>query len=427
MSSQRPRIFYGWWIVAIAALGLFLGDAPITVFSFGVFLKPLTQEFHAGRASISLAFTLKQVMSAASVLFAGVLVQRYGSRKIILPYSTIFAALLLCNWIFSRELWRLYVFYFALGFFGIGAAPMPYTNVVSRWFDRRRGLALGLMMFGVGLGAIVMPPVAQYLITRFGWHVAYALFGGAVLLVCVPTVAAFLKDTPEEIGLLPDGLGDAQSAARNAGSKPGLSWREAWHSRAFWFMLCAFSFVGASTNGCVIHMAPMLADRGSPVQIAALASSLAGGALLIGRVGSGYLLDRFFGPYIAALFFGGAALGMGLLWATGAREIAFVGAFLIGLGLGAEVDLIAYLVSRYFGLRSFGEIYACFWAAFALSAGLGAYVMGAGFDKTGSYTVPLAGFFFAVLVAIILMLRLGPYRYTPHVSVAAEAQPEVAG
>ncbi|HEV2315151.1 MAG TPA: MFS transporter [Candidatus Acidoferrales bacterium] len=427
MNSQRPRIFYGWWIVAIAALGLFFGDASITVFSFGVFLKPLSAAFHSGRASISLAFTVKQLTAAGSVLFAGVLVQRYGSRKIILRYTTVFAAILLCNWVFSKELWQLYVFFLAVVFFAVGAGPMPYTNVVSRWFDRRRGLALGLMMFGVGSGAIVVPPAAQYVITKFGWRVAYASFGGAILLVCVPIIVAFLKDTPEEMGLLRDGVGHAATALRNAASNPGLSWREAWHSRAFWLMLCAFSFVGASTNGCVIHMAPMLADRGGSAQIAALASSFAGGALLIGRVGSGYLLDRFFGPYIAVLFFGGAALGMGLLWATGATEIAFLGAFLIGLGLGAEVDLIAYLVSRYFGLRSFGEIYAFFWAAFALSAGLGVYAMGAGFDKTGSYTVPLTGFFFAVLVAIILMLRLGPYRYAPPVSVAAEVQPEVAG
>jgi MFS family permease len=157
-------------------------------------------------------------------------------------------------------------------------------------------------------------------------------------------------------------------------------------------------------------MAAILSDRGTTIQAAALGSSLLGAALLIGRVGSGYLLDRFFAPYLAAIFFGGAAVGIGLLW-TAAPGIAFAGAFLVGLGLGAEMDIIAYLTSRYFGLRSFGEIYGFAVAIFLLAGALGPLAMGAGFDLTGSYNTPLAGLFSSTLVAALLMTRLGPYRY----------------
>jgi MFS family permease len=154
-----------------------------------------------------------------------------------------------------------------------------------------------------------------------------------------------------------------------------------------------------------------LTDRGSTAQVAALATSFVGAALLIGRVVSGYLLDRFFGPRIAAVFFGGVAIGIALLWIGNSRELGFAGALLVGLGMGAEVDIIAYLTSRYFGLRAFGEIYGYAFGAFALAGGVGTFLMGAGFDLTGSYRTPLAGFFTATLVAIVLMTQLGPYRY----------------
>jgi hypothetical protein len=123
------------------------------------------------------------------------------------------------------------------------------------------------------------------------------------------------------------------------------------------------------------------------------------------------LLDRFFAPYVAIIFFSGAAIGIALLGTSSEREFAFVAVFLIGLGLGAEVDFIAYLTSRYFGLRFFGEIYSYAWAAFVLAGALGAFLLGAGYDARGSYVVPLAGFFIATLAALLLLTRLGPYRY----------------
>jgi len=183
------------------------------------------------------------------------------------------------------------------------------------------------------------------------------------------------------------------------------------HTSELWIMLSALFLVTAGVHACFIHLPEILTDRGSTAQRAALASAFFGVGLFSGRVGCGYLLDRFFAPHVAALLFGGAALGIALLGAGHAIWTAFIAAFLVGLGIGAEVDLIGYLTSRYFGLRSFGEIFGWIWAVFGASGGLGAYLMGAGFDKTGSYAMPLAGFFCAALIAMLLMTRLGPYRY----------------
>lgn len=410
--SDRPRaaFFYGWWVVFACAVGLFWGP-PVHVFSFPVFLKPLMQDFHAGRAAVSLAFTLGLITIAVGAPLVGWLIDRYGSRKVILIATSMFGSILLLNRFLATSLWRFYLFNIALGVVGNGVGPLPYGKVVSLWFDRSRGLALGLMMVGIGSGAMIMPPVAQQLIARFGWHTAYSVLGGAVLLIAVPVVAVLLKERPQDLGLLPDGAPLRNIAAGSKAAVPGLSAQDAWRTGTFWLMVCAFFLVSASVQGCVIHLAAMLSDHGVSAQMAALGSSLAGAAVLLGRVGTGYLLDRFFAPRVAALFFAGAAVGIGLVWIGSAKAVLFVGAVFIGLGLGAEVDLIAYLMSRYFGLRAFGRIYSSAFAAFALAGALGPLIMGAGFDLTGSYRGSLASFVAATLVAATLMTRLGPYRY----------------
>jgi predicted MFS family arabinose efflux permease len=134
--------------------------------------------------------------------------------------------------------------------------------------------------------------------------------------------------------------------------------------------------------------------------------------VFIGRVSSGYLMDKFFAPRVAAVLFSAVALGIAFLAMGRGIQSAFVGAFLVGLGTGAEVDIIAYLISRYFGLRSYGSISGWIWAIYGISGGLGAYLMGLGFDKTGSYVTPLGGFFVAAALATLLIMSLGPYRYS---------------
>jgi len=410
--SEHPRFFYGWWIVVVAGIGLCLGYAPIIVYSFSVFIKPLTQEFHSNRASISLAFTLANLIQSISSPLAGRLADRFGARSVILLSSVIFALLLVSSHLVSAKLWSFYVFYGLLGFVGSGTAPIPYVKVISRWFDRRRGLALGLTMFGIGSGAILMPVLAQKLIALLGWRATYTVMGLLVLAVSVPILAFFLKESPEGMGLLPDGAIAARQAAEKQHIE-GLAWRDARRDQTFWLMISAIFLVGASVHGCVLHLAPMLSDQGVSPQRLALAISFLGIAILIGRVGSGYLLDRFFAPRVAMCLFGAAACGIVLLRTAAGSGLVFLAVFLVGLGMGAEVDIIAYLVSRYFGLRAFGEVYGYAFASYVLAGALGPWLMGLGFDRSGSYGSILVGFSLATLLAAVLMTRLGPYRFRP--------------
>jgi MFS family permease len=157
MRRDRQPVFYGWWVALTAALGLFLGVAPIFVFSFSVFLKAFTQEFHATRATVSFAFTLHNLISAFTAPFAGRVIDRFGSRRVILPTTLLFGSVLVLTIFLTRTLREVYVFYMVTGLIGCGSGPVAYGSTVARWFDKHRGLALAIMMLGIGTGATVMP------------------------------------------------------------------------------------------------------------------------------------------------------------------------------------------------------------------------------------------------------------------------------
>jgi MFS family permease len=404
---NNGRVFYGWWVVFAAAVGLFWG-VPISAYSFSVFFKPVMLEFHASRTAVSLAYTLKLLTTALCAAPIGWLTDRYGARRVILIGTGVFGSILVANRLFSGNLAQFYCFYVLLGVSVGCVGPIPYGSLISRWFDELRGLALGLTMFGIGLGAVIMPSLAQTLITRFGWKNSYSILGASVLLISWPVVSYFLEENPEDIGLLPDGVPARSHAMGTVGQ--GLTAGEAWQSVDFWLMVCAFILVSASVSGCVVHMAPMLNDRGLGARAAAAGSSLIGAAVMIGRVGTGYLLDRVSGALVASILFAASALGIALLILANGT-VLFAGASLVGLGLGAEVDLIPYLTSRYFGLRDFGKLYSSAFAAFALAGAVGPLIMGAGFDHTGSYRDPLIAFLMATVLAAALISRLGPYRF----------------
>jgi MFS family permease len=158
-------------------------------------------------------------------------------------------------------------------------------------------------------------------------------------------------------------------------------------------------------------MAALLNDRGLTVQQAALGSSILGTAIMVARLSSGYLQDRFFAPRVAMAIFGLSALGMAMLSAGNGGPVALTAAFLVGLGIGAETDIIAFIISRYFGLRALGTAFGFAFGSYVFSGGIGGLLMGAGFDRTGSYAIPLASFFLATAIAVAIFTRLGPYRY----------------
>jgi len=402
------RFFYGWVVVATSALGLLFGAFPIVVSSFAIFFKSYIHEFHTGRGAISLALTMHNFVAAFLAPWIGRLTDRFGARNVILPGLGILGLVLLSAKAIGSGIWQLYVFYSILGVVSGTTTSVPYGVVVSRWFNRHRGLALGLTQAGLGAGAVVIPPLVQLLIARFGWRSALAIAGGAVLIIPMPIIGLLLQESPQRMGLFPDG---ASAATVAPGPAAGLTWREIRKTRTFLLMITAFVLAGASVQACIIHIAELLSDRGATTASAALAVSVVGLALLAGRAGTGFFLDRYFGPHVAMFLFAVAGLGIASLWAGTTGVPALLGVFMVGLAFGAEVDIIAYLMSRYFGLRSLGTAFGFAFGAFVLAGGLGPLVMGFVFDHTGSYRAPLSGFLIATMAAAALVGRLGPYRF----------------
>jgi len=396
------RSSYGWVVVTISAIGLLFGAFPIVVSSFSIFFQSFVQEFHAGRAAISLALTIHNVVAAFLAAWIGRLSDRFGVRRVILPGLVILGLVLLSAQAIGSKVWQLYIFYAMLGAVSNATTSVPYGVIVSRWFNRRRGLALGLTQAGLGVGAIVMPALVHLLIARYGWRFAFAISGCAVLIIPMPMIALFLKEASPPASSLVD------SASRQI---EGLDWGDIRKARTFWVMIASFVLAGASVQACVIHIAPLLSDRGATATFATLAVSVAGLAMLAGRAGTGYFLDRYFGPHVALVLFAMAALGMALL-ATGVTgEFALLSVFIVGLAFGAELDVIAYLISRYFGLRALGVAFGVAFGSFVLAGGIGPLLMGFAFDRTGSYRAPIAGFSIVTMLAAVLVGRLGPYRF----------------
>ena len=411
--TRQPQrsFFYGWWIVVAVAVGLFMGYVPVIGFTFSVFFIPLADEFKWSRAEISLAFSLSLLALSVALPLTGRLVDRVGARRVILSAVVLFGLTLGSLFFLSANLWHYYAVYIVLGVVGSGVSPVPYYNVITHWFDRRRGLALGLAMIGVGASEFIMPLLAQGLIGRIGWRAAYVLLAIVVTLVTLPVVGFFLKDTPQSMGLLPDGGTEVEHrAGRPEGPAPGLTPGQARRTGTFWLLSAGLFLVSMSLTGCLVHLVPMLKDRGVSAEGAALGISLLGGANLLGRIGTGYLLDRFQATHIAFWFFCGSALGVLLLWSGVSGTLAFGAAFLIGFGMGAEGDIMAYLVGRYFGLRAFGEVYGYVLSIYTLGAMLGPVLMGLDFDYSGSYRFVLGAFVAATLLGAVLMTLLGPYR-----------------
>ncbi len=371
MTSKRPRLFYGWLIVFVSAVGLFLG-APLMVFSFSVFFKSLVLDFHASRAAVSFAFSLFNFVGALWLPGTGVLIDRFGAKRVILVSTLLFGLVLCSAWWVGSGLWQLYLLFAVLG------------------------IAMSL---------------AQRLITMFAWRMTFAIFGAAVLLLPLPVIAALLQNDPRQRGLRPDGDERNQDSPLTPQDKQGLTWHEIWHSPTFWIMICIFSLAGAGVHGAILHMSAIFTDKGVTAERAAIATSLVGAGALLGRLCSGYLLDRLFAPRVAILFYGATALGMAILSAGNIGNIALASSFLVGLGMGAEVETMGYMISRYFGLRAFGTAYGHAFGSYMLAGAAGVFLMGAGYDRFHSYAVPLAGFCGAMLLTLILLTRLGPYRY----------------
>jgi MFS family permease len=396
-----------WSVVFASMCGLLVGTGPVLIFSFGVFLKPVAAELGVSRGTLSTAVLIATLVGAAACPALGYLLDRFGVRRVMIPGIVLYAlAVAGFGFMQTRPAFLIPLIFAIVGLIGVVQSPIPYSAVLTQWFDRQRGLALGIATAGVGLGVALLPPFLALLIGWFGWRHAYFGLAVAIMILAWLPVALLVREPPA-LARAPARRGGGDLTAGLAGATAS----EAYAQWRFWALTIAFFLAVMAINGTLTHVIPLLTDRGIPAQQAAVIFSFAGYAIILGRILAGWCLDRMWGPYVAICFFATPIVGIALLSSNAGGLVSLVGAVLCGAGIGAEMDMMAFFSSRYFGLKAYGKIYGLMFAVFNVGTGIGPAISGISFDRFHSYVPIFVVYEVALAITCLLFVRLGPYPY----------------
>ncbi len=387
----------GWGVCVAAFVGAMVSFAAIMPYTFSLFIEPLAKSFGWHREAISSAFGIAAITVAVFSPGIGMLLDRFPPRRIILPSILVFASAYASLSLLTPNISRFYLTYFVLGVVGNGTAQLAYTRAVLTWFQKRRGLALALVLTGSGTGSIVIPLVTQLVIHHYDWRHAYLALG-CIALLGIPLTALLVRNRP---------VGVAQADHH---FQSGVPIGSALRSSIFWIFAFMIMLEAFGSNGLISHLAALLTERGISAQSAALALSVMGATGILGRLTTGLLLDRYFAPYIAALMLGISGLGILILTNAASTLVALTGTALMGYGLGSEADVVPYLIARYFGRKHFAALYGLTWTAYAVGGATGPIVVGHFYDRAGNYQPRMiAALAFTCVVGAVLSFLLPRY------------------
>jgi MFS family permease len=395
-------MFYGWLIVAVGfAIGLL--TSGLHSYTRGIFLKPMAESLGASRLELSLGFTLTAAIIAVTGPFAGWLVDRLRLRRLMVGFvlwtAAGYGALALIE---SR--WQLYFVlgvFFGLATFHLSGAAVP--KLVVNWFERNRGLALSIVAMGASAAGAFAPLVATALIDMLGWRATLGVFAGLTLAIVLPMVVIWVRDRPQDLGLLPDG--DAPSAKVSARAvADARRWRRAEYLRAppFWGIVLIFGLMGCNFSAVSVHLYAHLTDIGIADVRAALVLSAMATLALVSKPLFGRLVDAFDVRVSVAISLAAQIAGIALLLVLDAFWPLLLAVAVFGTGYGGMVPLRNALTARAFGRFSFGEVGGAGRAAMAPLVMVGMPLAGWIFDNYHSYDVA-----FALLLALYGIACLG--------------------
>ncbi len=387
--------------VAASMVALALGPSVILLMSFGIFLPALHQEFGWSVASISLGASIISLMIMLVSPVQGYLADRIGARALVLASLPAFGAGLTLMYFLPSSIGMFYLACVLLPVLGLGLWPLSYMKAVTTWFDGHLGLALGITNVGLGIGSTLLPFLLGAVFLHFGWRVAYVLLGLAVVLLVWPVAALWLRES---------GRGVARPGAAPPAAA-GLTFREAAATRAFAVMAGNFAILGAISTGMLVHQVNILGEAGIGVGYAIYVQSAVGIGSIVGRVGTGWLLDRMSASKVGAGIFLVAALACLALASPMAATLGILAAASVGFVIGAEFDLLGVLIRRYQGLLSFGRIYGMVFSSFQLGGALGAAGLAWSRSALHSYHPALLALCGLSLVGGALFALMGPYRF----------------
>lgn len=393
----------GWRVLLACGVGIGAGITGLAYYSFGVFVIPLTEAFgwSVGQVTVGSSFLILGTAFTAPVI--GSLIERYGAYRVcLISFAAVAAGFMLLTWL-DGSIALFWAAWLLISLAGAGTTPVLWTRTVGLWFDRGRGLALGIALAGSGLASLFAPPLITRAIGAWGWQGGYFAVGAFLLLVAMPVVALLFQEQPRRTA-----AGSHLAAAPAETALPGFSLQEALRRAAFWKIAIGFFLVSGVIGGLIINLVKLLVETGLDRVEAAGVASIMGLAVIVGRIGIGFLLDRVAAPIVAAVIL--------LLCAAGCHALSLQGlptwtlslcVVALGLGAAAEVDLVAYLTSRYLGMREYGRIYGLQLSAFFLGAAFGPAAIGYSFTYFGSYGPALGFSVGALLFGAVVLATLG--------------------
>jgi MFS family permease len=392
----------GYWFLPLVA-GLGYATSVLHVYSLGPFFSALTTEFGWGRAVASLGLTITAAVSGIFCIPMGMLVDKFGPRPVglagVAAMTGAFALLGTAN----GEVWNWILLWGILAIGTFGVQTTVWTSAVASRFEVSRGLAFAITLSGASFAAAIFPVVATWLIGAYGWRVAYPAMGAMWAALVLPLVFFLFRGAQDQTG-------DARvAAAAAARAQPGMTLAEGLRSASLYKLLIAAFLFSFGALGIVVHFVPILTGAGATPMAAAGVASLVGIFSIIGRLGTGVLLDRYPAHLVGAAAFLLPITGCSLLLVDGSSGLnQSVAAAAFGLTVGSEVDVVAYLAARHFGLKNFGALYGAMVMALAVGTAFGPLVAGAVFDKSGNYAPFLMGTIVLMVAAAASLISLGP-------------------
>jgi len=403
ISNGERKFFYGYVVVLAAFLILVMTWG--TLYCFGVFFKPVLIEFGWTRAATSGAYSLCLLLLAFFGIVMGRLNDRFGPRIVVTGCGLFLGSgYLLMSQI--STIWQLYLFYGVMLAIGASGSFIPLASTISRWFIKRRGLLTGIAVSGIGVGTMIMPPIANWLITDYGWRVSYIVIGIAVL-VLITSAAQFLRYEPSQMGQLPYGENQAEPESVNSKTK-GFSLKETIHTRQFWMISAMFFCFGVAIQSILVHIVPHATDIGISSARAVNILAIIGALSATGRIMMGGVADRIGNKLALVVVF--VLMSAALLWLLVAKEpwMFYLFAIAFGFAYGGWATLLSLIPAELFGLGSLGVILGAVHFSVATGEALGPTLAGGIFDITGSYQPAFTICAALSMIAIVLALFLRP-------------------
>lgn len=394
----------GWRVLLVAAMGVTCGITAVPIYTIGAFVGPLEDAYGWSRGAIQSATVFAYLTLVFAGPAAGYLTDHYGPRRVALWSVFGISIAVGSASVLASTLWGLYLAYALIGILGAGTSPVVWTRAVSSWFVKKRGLAFGITLMGTGLFATVGPVYVTFMIGEFGWRGGYLALAFVPIVFVLPLVYFWFFEREGEDQT------QTQSPESAENSDAGMDLNSALSTSGFWIIGLSFLLFSTGISGFIASYIPMLTDQGLTRGEAASMAGSIGISVLLGRLVMGILLDHFRASFLSAGIMLLPALGC-FLWGTGVAGSsgALMAAIFIGLAGGAEFDLVAYMTSRYFGLRHYGKLYGILFSSVIAGAAIGPLMFGFGYDMTGSYDTVLLTVTGLFLVGSVSQLFLGAY------------------